>query len=751
MKTSILEDKLSDVLSDEEDFDFSVNLSQTDSLLSGSVNSSISELLTLDMQDLERSSSSISFSNIDEIKNSNIPISTLPSDFLNGDATEFEASSTDANESKWGAHLNKKVDNNKKKTEPGSKLNLKLPEKLRQSASFSLRNPRKPLNRIAMANSASCSSNSQGNLRESLPDLETILMQKSKKINDETISENSLPSSGGPTSCNKLVNNIDQGWLQRCSSANSLETVESMDTQLKRNLSSNFGLSNINLSAIERGSLANSANSSTSFGLSKLNLASSMSSIPGDISSSNVSTFSYSENTYDRPIHTDDEEIENSEDESASRHIIKRRKVEEVKKIEKQIVVARSPEANSSDNITQNKINTIESKTVDEEPKPAKKSKDSTVVKKVEKISAPAQQRTSRRSNKKPLVKYSDETSNDFDEDDSDADPDFNIKSVDKKNTLKAFQHLPEIDEDQENIVEEKKRVKKITKKKSVAAKPPKVGLVGKIRKQASKLIKSKKTRKSSSPVKEITATGDTDNTDYVLEFGIDSIHNAPRIDLSEFKDRTKAFENYIHSGNDGAQNNVRVEKAASAEHKENAKRVMKKNLNENFVRINMKKKVFVRGHKTINFSRYKKSLWKQKKIASLSGPDMDMGGCDGGVLTCHLCGNVGHFARNCKIRSEELLPLDAAEADSAFPTLEEAEEMAKSKVLVVHATRPENLPATSNTILKEKILSNVNMTDDEETDNVSIETEPEDMAEEIITNKKVNSLIIMCVQFIIT
>lgn len=739
MKTSILEDKLSDVLSDEDDFDFSVNLSQADSLLSGSVNSSISELLTLNMQELEKSSSSISFSNIDEIKNSNIPISTLPSDFLNGDATEFETSSTDANESKWGAHLNKKIDINKKKTEPGSKLNLKLPEKLRQSASFSLRNPRKPLNRIAMANSANNSSNSQGNLRESLPDLETILMQKSKKINDDAISENSLPTTG-PSVCNKLVNNLDQGWLQRCSSANSLEAVESMDTPLKRNLSSNFGLSNINLSAIERGSLANSSNSSTSFGFSKLNLASSMSSIPGDISSSNVSTFSYSENTYDRPIHTDDEEIENSEDESASRHIIKRRKVEEVKKIENKIEAACSPEANSISSKTQNKINT-QSETVEEEPKPKpeKKSKDSTLGKKVEKLSAPAQQRTSRRSNSKPSVKYSDETSNDFDADDSDADPDFNIKSVDKKNTLKAFQHLPEIDEDQENMVEKKKNVKKVTKKKSVAVKPPKVGLVGKLRKQASKLIKPKKTRKSLSPEKEITDTCDADNTDYILEFGIDSIHNAPRIDMTEFKDRTKAFENYIHGGNDGAQNDIRVRKAASVEHKENAKSVMKKNLNENFVRINMKKKVFVRGHKTINFSRYKKSLWKKKKIASLSGPDMDMGGCDGGVLTCHLCGNVGHFARNCKIRSEELLPLDAAEADSAFPTLEEAEEMAKSKVLMVHATRPESLPVSS-TILKEKVLTNDNMTDAEETGNVSIDTEPEEMAEEIITNKKVNN-----------
>lgn len=109
--------------------------------------------------------------------------------------------------------------------------------------------------------------------------------------------------------------------------------------------------------------------------------------------------------------------------------------------------------------------------------------------------------------------------------------------------------------------------------------------------------------------------------------------------------------------------------------------------LNENFVTINIKKKVFVRGKKGMNFSKYKKQMWKNKKKA-LSGPDMDMGGCDGGVLTCFGCGDVGHFARQCpKRHGDKLLPLDVAgnaDEESPFPTLEEAEKMAEESALVV-------------------------------------------------------------------
>jgi ATP-dependent DNA helicase Q4 len=91
--------------------------------------------------------------------------------------------------------------------------------------------------------------------------------------------------------------------------------------------------------------------------------------------------------------------------------------------------------------------------------------------------------------------------------------------------------------------------------------------------------------------------------------------------------------------------------------------------------------------------------LWKGKKAAAaLSGPDMDMGGCDGGVLKCFNCGGVGHFAQQCKKKGDTLLPLDAEMVDeSPFLTLGEAAEMADDRKLVAHARNPDSLPATRN------------------------------------------------------
>ncbi|XP_066148389.1 ATP-dependent DNA helicase Q4 [Euwallacea fornicatus] len=108
-------------------------------------------------------------------------------------------------------------------------------------------------------------------------------------------------------------------------------------------------------------------------------------------------------------------------------------------------------------------------------------------------------------------------------------------------------------------------------------------------------------------------------------------------------------------------------------------------NLNENYVTINLRKKVFVRGKKGHNFSKYKKSLWKSKKKA-LYGPDMDMGGCDGGKLVCFNCGQEGHFAQKCKAtKGDALLPLAAEEEEECgLPSLEEATKMASESSLFV-------------------------------------------------------------------
>lgn len=94
--------------------------------------------------------------------------------------------------------------------------------------------------------------------------------------------------------------------------------------------------------------------------------------------------------------------------------------------------------------------------------------------------------------------------------------------------------------------------------------------------------------------------------------------------------------------------------------------------LNENFVKINIEKKVFVRGKKNINYSKYKKQLWKSKK--SLHG---GMEFPESGKIACFKCGESGHMARYCRAhKGETLLPLDSYN-ENDIPTLEDMQKYA--------------------------------------------------------------------------
>ncbi|XP_076061093.1 recQ4 helicase [Oratosquilla oratoria] len=109
--------------------------------------------------------------------------------------------------------------------------------------------------------------------------------------------------------------------------------------------------------------------------------------------------------------------------------------------------------------------------------------------------------------------------------------------------------------------------------------------------------------------------------------------------------------------------------------------RLMKKaasgSLNQNFIRINLKKKTYVRGKKRMSGAKYKQQEWKKKQTFKRA-EDGDERAIKS--LTCFKCGDFGHWAKYCTGKTgDKLMPIeDYDESESTFLTLEEAADMAR-------------------------------------------------------------------------
>lgn len=679
LKTSFLEETLSDALEDDS-FDLSIldSSSQTDT--GGSF--SISEMSTVDISLLTNST----FSMLTDLSNGpnsstastsselplnktlaeSITIRTTAHDNKKNGGKEFEAEKYEAlNDQAWGAHLNNEVkrsSSDDKNAERSAKVRQTMSDKLFRNSSFAKRNPRKSLstNSLRSSNSFSSITDSQ---KESLPDLETILSQKSQQGDGESsasVGKSIAVANTGALHSN-IHNHINAEWLNRCNQANSLrETDVSVSGVIESRTPQQgsaeerpkYGLSNINASALvnpKEISLSSLVGNKTmlSFDMSNLNI---------ERGSGSFAT----ENKYGHSDDDDDDEIANSEEENSAnngepkirsiRHVMKKRKLDELA-AESQILKSVNIETITN---TPAEVDQAEVKTKKKIQKKTRK-----VVKK-NLQPAPPKRRSARVPKTAQETKYNfdsdgsnEEEVDPFAADDTDDDPDFGSGKMGQiKPTNEQVESSPSSDESEQVKEKPMKRVaRKVVKvlKKVVPKRATK-----------SKAVSAKKGKDDDHGDEPIENEETPD--DYQIEFGLDKIKSIPRIDIAELEQTTEVFFEYVVKQTTMSDGPVRPsrkgDKAATNTKQSIArdkleKRVAAGTLNENFVRINLRKKVFVRGKKTTNFSKYKKAQWRQKKAAALAGPDMDMGGCDGGILICFQCGQSGHFAQNCKIKSK--------------------------------------------------------------------------------------------------
>lgn len=679
LKTSFLEETLNDVLC-EDGFDV-LEMTQSEDLGVTLLDHNISTesinggpQLPLDISSLvqQNSENQEKFSNIQEL-----PTPQALSNVTNRDENhvirKFEPlEELPQNKNAWGVSVSKQqpkeppveaVDAANVSKVPSIKPSIS--SKLFQSSrSFVKRNPRKPmsLNSSAAASSTGASADEQ---LEQLPDLETILIRKAQDYKAaEAIAANALlvTADHGKES---IKTHVDEGWLQRNTVQNSLEQPKLAKAPTAAASATpskverhNFGLSNIDVSKLKPVEQSVAVPAPVPAPLPE----------PKPEPEKMLRTApaqTTADSDSDSVVADSEEETEQPE----YRHIAKRRKI--MPSTESPPAVAAAP---------------VES------TKPATEEE---------------------------------ELGKDFSADEEDGDATYQPEPTNKAKRKKATGKRQTTTK-----AEKKPKAEKQTKTKAPAekkaAKPRKERTAAKGTKAKNKALAAA-AQQEEEPVEQPLNPQDLK---YVLALESGDITSVPRIKPDELEQADQMAQRYISNfsagGGGGAMSaslpGVLDEKRAAARKKLEEK-IASGKLNENFVTINIQKKKFSRGKKTINFTKYKKQQWKHKKrVAALSGPNMDMGGCDGGVLTCFNCGGVGHFAQQCKVNGDALLPLSAQleEDPSPFPTLEEAEQMATQGALAAHSRNIARLPQAANAA----IYQSSSDSDDDHADKLQMEEE---------------------------